>query len=147
MNLRTPLQRGFALISALFLLVVLAALGVFMVSISSTAHYTALYALQSAKAYYAARSGIEWGAYEELTAAASACSSTPTTITPGSTLSGFSVDVTCQTYPSPTTTYSESQLSTPYNVYVITATAHTTIAFGSPGYASRRIRVTITNVN
>ena len=142
MNLRASLHRGFALISALFLLVVLAALGVFMVSISSTAHYTALYALQSAKAYYAARSGIEWGAYEALNNGCAAANNPG--LMPGGTLAGFTVNVTC-TDPNPAGYY-ESQLNPPtYHVYVITATAHTTIAFGSPGYASRRIRVTITN--
>lgn len=146
MNLRASMQRGFALISALFLLIVLAALGVYMVSISSTEHYTALYAIQSAKAYYAARSGIEWGTTEATTNGCAAADTGGTPLTPGGALSGFSVIVSC-TNPNTIGTgqYSESQLTNSYNVYAITATAYTTnIAFGNPGYASRRIRVTIT---
>ena len=99
--------------------------------------------LQSAKAYYAARSGIEWGAYEALNNGCAAANNPG--LMPGGTLAGFTVNVTCAD-PNPAGYYYESQLNPPtYHVYVITATAHTTIAFGSPGYASRRIRVTITN--
>jgi MSHA biogenesis protein MshP len=42
-------QRGIALVSAIFLLVVLSALGTVMVSLSGTSHFTMLYALQGAK--------------------------------------------------------------------------------------------------
>ena len=147
MTLYAPLQRGFALISALFLLLVLAAIGIYMVSISGTEHYTSLYALQSAKAYYAARSGIEWAAAQAVPVTGTGNCPTPTTITPGGALAGFSVDVTCSD--SNAAGYTESQLNPggpAYHVYVITATAYTTnIAFGSLGYASRRIRATITD--
>ena len=144
MNLRASTQRGFALMSALFLLVVLAALGVYMVSISSTEHYTSLYALQSAKAYYAARSGIEWGADTALNNSCAAANKIG--LNPGGTLSGFSVNVAC-TDPN-SRGYAESQLASSYHVYVITAQSYTTnIAFGNPGYASRRIRVTITTAS
>jgi len=54
-------QRGISLVTAIFVLVVLGALGGYMVSISGSQHYTSLHALQGAKAYHAARSGLEWG--------------------------------------------------------------------------------------
>lgn len=54
-------QTGFALVNAIFLLVVLAFLGVVMVTLSGVQSRTPVFALQGARAYYAARSGIEWG--------------------------------------------------------------------------------------
>ena len=59
-------QRGFSLISAIFLLVVIAALGTFAVTISTTQHMGAAQDVMGARAYQAARAGIEWGAYRLL---------------------------------------------------------------------------------
>lgn len=135
------IQRGFALISALFLLVVLGALGIYMVSISSTQQYTALYRLQSARAYFAARSGIEWGAATVIppgSTVAVPCFPKQT-ISLGGNLNGFSVTVDCTS-----TQHYETPLGN-YNVYVIDATGFSSnVNFGTPGYASRHIRVTLT---
>ena len=57
-------ERGFALVSAIFLVVALAALGVYMARIASVQHANALQDLQGSAAYQAARSGVEWGAYQ-----------------------------------------------------------------------------------
>jgi MSHA biogenesis protein MshP len=53
-------SRGFAAVAAMFLLVVLAALGGFMVSFSNTQQLTATQDLQGTRAYWAARAGLEW---------------------------------------------------------------------------------------
>ena len=53
-------QRGFAAITAIFLVVVLAALGGFMLSFSNTQQLTAAQDIRGSRAYWAARSGIEW---------------------------------------------------------------------------------------
>ena len=60
MNMGCRLQRGFAAITAIFLLVVLAALGGFMLSFSNTQQLTAAQDIKGSRAYWAARSGIEW---------------------------------------------------------------------------------------
>jgi MSHA biogenesis protein MshP len=52
---------GFATIVALFLLVVLAALGAFMVSISTSQQVGSAQDIQGTRAYWAARAGLEWG--------------------------------------------------------------------------------------
>ena len=57
-------SRGFALVSAIFLLVVLAALGAFIAVVSTTQQIGSALDLQGAKAYQAARAGIEWGSYQ-----------------------------------------------------------------------------------
>lgn len=79
-------QRGFALATAIFLLVVLAALGAAMLTFSSTQHAGSAMDVQGARALQAARAGIEWGAYQALRGAG--CSGTTLT------LDGFSVTVT-----------------------------------------------------
>lgn len=125
-------QRGFSLVSALFLLVVLGALGAYMVSISGTQHFTTLHALQGAKAYHAARSGTEWGIAE-------AINNGNCDLNTNFTLNGFDIAVDCRS-----TNHQEAGSN--YNIYEITASAETsTPAFGQPGYAARRITVTVTN--
>ncbi len=64
---------GFALIPALFLIVVLAALAAVAVKISAGQSQAVIMGLQQARALAAARSGIEWGAYRALNGA---CGST-----------------------------------------------------------------------
>lgn len=57
---------GFAIVTAIFLLVVLAALGVGMMVFSTSQHAESAYDLQGARAYQAARAGIEWALYNRL---------------------------------------------------------------------------------
>lgn len=57
-------QQGFSIISAIFLLVVLAFLGVAMTSFSSYQHQSAAMDVMGSRAYQAARSGIEWAAFK-----------------------------------------------------------------------------------
>lgn len=57
-------MRGFALVSAIFILVVLAALGAFIVNISTSQHIGSALDVQGVRAYHAARAGIEWGLYK-----------------------------------------------------------------------------------
>lgn len=58
--------RGFAILSAIFILVVLAALGAFILSISSQQQIGSALDVQGARAYQAARAGVEWGLYRQL---------------------------------------------------------------------------------
>lgn len=65
-------QRGFAAIAAIFLVVILAALGGFMVSFSNTQQITSAQDVQGSRAYWAARAGLERG-IAGLAASAGAC--------------------------------------------------------------------------
>lgn len=126
-------QRGFSLVTAIFVLVVLAALGGYMVSISGTQHFTTLHALQGAKAYHAARSGIEWG----IAQAGTSCSSSPTDLL----LLEFTVAVRCAA--ASHSPYTEG--SNTYHIFEITSLATTSgSVLGMPGYAARQITATIT---
>lgn len=136
-------QRGFSLVSAIFIIVVLAGLGAFMVTLNSLQHATSSAALQGARAFQAAQSGIEWGVYQAIVAG-TACSASPASTTTGPFgltvpgLDGFQVTVVCSY-----TTHQEGPPPT-YNVYTINSTA-TYGVFGAPDFASRSLVVTVTS--
>lgn len=88
-------QRGFSLVSAIFLLVVIAALGAAMVTLSSTQHQSVALDVQSARAYQAARSGLQWGMRQ--VANGNTCFASPASFAPAAaTLNAYTVSVTCQ---------------------------------------------------
>jgi MSHA biogenesis protein MshP len=133
--------RGFAILSAIFILVVLAALGAFILSISSQQQTGSALDVQGARAYQAARAGLEWGLYRQLRDGSCANASFIPTAT---TLAGFTVSVTC----SPTTDGSGGPTT-----YAITATACNQPSGAAPGscpnttdpgnfYIERRLTVT-----
>ena len=56
-----PAECGFASIVAIFLLVVMAAMGSFMLTFSNTQQLTSAQDIKGSQAYWAARAGLEWG--------------------------------------------------------------------------------------
>lgn len=83
-------HQGFAAIAAIFLVVILAAFGAFMVSFSNTQQLNSARDVQGSRAYWAARAGLEWG-IASLPAGATACWST----TPPASVDGFSLAISC----------------------------------------------------
>lgn len=136
-------QRGFALVAAVFIVVVLAILGTLLVTIGGLQRATTSAAVQGARAYHAARTGIEWGIYGALNNTVATCGGGPSTPTTNNFnlsvngLNGFAVTVVCGYT-------SHRERNDLYNVYVITATA-TFGPFGDSAYVSRTIRTTVTN--
>lgn len=95
-------HHGFTLISALFVLVVLAALGAALAQVSLRQQLGSASELDAARAYQAARAGLEWGAFQVLRnpappAAAPACFAATSFTLAG--LSGFTVTVSCTRTP------------------------------------------------
>jgi MSHA biogenesis protein MshP len=87
---------GFAIVSAIFILVVLAALGAFILSISTSQQMGSMLDVQGVRAYHAARTGIEWGLYRQLRDGSCPGTGAPTSFSPAAaTLSGFTITVTC----------------------------------------------------
>lgn len=127
-------QSGFSLVPALFLLVVLSALGIVAVRLAGVQHQTVALAMQSSRAYAAARSGADWSAYQALVNGNCAASTLSLT---ESGLSGFSVETNCSS-----TTHTEGPNTV--QVYVIDAFAWSG-SYGTPDYVSRRIRSTVTD--
>ena len=127
-------QRGFALVAAIFLIVVLALLGMFIVRISGVQHQTVNIALLGARAFEAARTGIEWGAFQALDSAS--CTTTTLNLTEGG-LSGFDVDVSC-------TSSTHTETGDTYNVYLLDVVASAGV-YGNPDFVSRRMQATVTD--
>ena len=126
-------QRGFAIVAAIFLLVVLSALGAFMLTFSSVQHITSAQDVQGTRAYQAARTGIEWGAYQVLISSSCPLS---TSLTAGGTQAGFSIVVQCNSFPS--TTEGGNTVS----MYQIISTASQGTV-GSATYVERQLQATI----
>lgn len=122
---RTP-QQGFAAIAAVFLVVVLAALGAFMVTFSNTQQLTSAQDVQGSRAYWAARAGLEWGIVSAQGAAA--CPASPTVLA----LGGFAVTVTCAL-----TIYAENGVSP--RMFQFTAIAQSAGGVGSVGFIERSV--------
>lgn len=153
-NSRNPQRfraRGFSLLTATFLLVVLAALGAFMVIFTGLQQSTVQADVLGVRAYYAARAGAEWAMYRALDpdntiapgpAGFVACGAASGTLsTMGGSLSPFTVVVTC----SAPTDYDEAGKT--IRVFQLTATAcnNATCPAASPpaGYVERQIVLTV----
>lgn len=132
-------QSGISLITAVFLLVIFSALGIFMLTLSTTQEYTMTYGVRGARAYQAARAGIEWGAHHALNDG-DCTTAMPRTLTLSSGgLAGFSVDVSCTM-----TTHTEKGLT--FRVFTLDADAASqSPGFGQPGHVRRVIRATVTD--
>ncbi|TNC96194.1 MAG: MSHA bioproteinis protein MshP [Gallionellaceae bacterium] len=132
-------QKGFSIISAIFLLVVLSFLGVAMVTFSTTQHQTVAMDVMGSRAYQAARAGVDWGAYQVLRNGG-ACA--PTTTLPVGTLAGtlgqFDVSVTCGAVAASEVTATSGTVT----VYSLSSTA-TFGTLGQPSYVERQIQITI----
>lgn len=144
-------KNGFAVVAAIFLLIVLSALGAFVVSISTTQHAQSALDIQGARAYQAARAGIEWGVWQvmnpENTNPAIApfttpypCTGSPNTLAPlGGTLAGFTVEVTCGVADHP-------DAGVTRHVYTLTSRAYWGAApanSASPDFVEREVVATV----
>ena len=105
-------MRGFSLVTAIFLLVVLAGLGAAMVNIFTLQQVESALDVQGVRAEQAARAGIEWGVYRQLIDGQ--CDPVKSFALPaGTSLSTFSVNVQCSRGTGPGT----------LTIWTITATA------------------------
>jgi MSHA biogenesis protein MshP len=90
-------QRGFAIVGAFFLVAILAALGLYLSRITAQNQAGSALDISGARAYQAARAGVEWAAFQVLSpATAPACPATTTLALPAdSALAPFTVTITC----------------------------------------------------
>jgi MSHA biogenesis protein MshP len=128
---RTP-QSGFAAIAAIFLVVLLAALGAFMVGFSNTQQLNSAQDVQGSRAYWAARGALEWAIPTVATPAlcVSPMASPPTP------LDGFTIRVDCVP-----TAYTEGIVTV--NVLRLTATASIGAGVGSVGFVERSVSASV----
>ena len=142
---------GFVLPSAIFLIAILASLAAFLVTISTTQSTTSAQDVQGARAYHAARAGIEWGLYRVLDPAnatvvamvvpygtgAQAWPNMPPCVAGDLVIEGFSVSVTCDAQD-----YSEAGLNRRIRVFSLTSTASVGVV-GTTGFVERQVLATV----
>ena len=127
----TATQRGFSLIAAVFLIVVLAALATFAVRIAVTQQETQNLSLLEIQAQAAAQSGVEYGANRALKYGK--CQSSVSLTPAGSGLKGFAVVVQCTP-----TSHIPGKTS-----YALTSTA-TRGVYGRADFVARQVSRTVT---
>lgn len=131
-----PRQTGFALVAAMFVLIIIALVIAAMLRLAGNQHGTNSLAIQQARAYQAARAGLEWGISSAL---AGTCLPSKALVMSGSNLAEFDgVQVNCAPQ-----TYSENGNSV--RLYTLTATAQNGAPGTRPDYAYRRLTATVEN--
>lgn len=138
-TLNLKILRGFSLITAIFLLVVLGTLGTLMVTFFAAQQQSSALDVMGSRAYHASRAGIEWAAFHVAQQPQdSGCVGIPTPLFAAGTLAGtlspFAVSLSC----SPA---SAVEGVTPIYVYDLTSTATYGGAPGNPDYVERVISV------
>jgi MSHA biogenesis protein MshP len=136
------LQHGFSLISAIFLLVVLAGLGAAMVNFSNAQHQNLAMDVLGSRAYQAANAGIEWAAFSiETSAAASAPAAdvfVPGSATQlGGNLAPFTVTVSFSSNPYVDAMVAASGVQPLWSHLIIASAVYGTA--GNPDYVERVI--------
>jgi MSHA biogenesis protein MshP len=136
-GVKSRAARGFALLAAIFVLLVLAVLAAFAFRIGLNQQQTASYDVLIARAQAAADSGLEYGANRALKAGSCAASTSVALTAPG--LRGFTVTVTCQASASLHRIGAQS-----YPAFVLTATAQRG-TYGSADFVSRTSVATVSS--
>ncbi|MES3021157.1 MAG: agglutinin biogenesis protein MshP [Pseudomonadota bacterium] len=137
-------QRGLGLVTAVFLLVVLAGLAAALVSLFTVQQASSGLDVLGARTYQAARAGIEWGLYQQLRAQppSTDCFASPTTfrLPQSGSLAALTVTVTCAAA-------AGNALGNTTNRWTVTATACNEPGAGgcpnaspSPDYVQRRLQ-------
>jgi MSHA biogenesis protein MshP len=132
-------SRGFALVLAVFLIVSLAAIGAYLVTVANVQVESATKDELGARAYQAARAGLEWGAYRVLRD--TSCAPGPVVIAFSTAeLAGFQAEVTCQDFGP------ETEGGATVNTFRIISTGcNLSPCSGAPGpsYVNRQLQLTV----
>jgi MSHA biogenesis protein MshP len=119
-------------VAAIFLVVVLAAMGGFMVSVSNSQKIMSTQDVQGTRAYWAARAGLEW-ALAGITASPAACpASPPATVDTGDV---FTLAISCALK-----TYSEG--STTVKIFTVQSVASKGTV-GTIGFVERSVSASV----
>jgi MSHA biogenesis protein MshP len=137
MNYGHSIQRGFAAIAAIFLVVILAALGGFMLTFSNAQQFTSAQDVQGTRAYWAARAGLEW-AVVAMPATPALC--VAPVAAPPTPIEGFTITINCTI-----ATYLDTGITSGVSprILQITSTATSTGAVGGVGYVERSVSTSL----
>ena len=127
-------QQGFGLVAALFVIIVITLVIAAMARLSTTQHGSNSLALQQARAYQAARAGLEWGISSAVNAGS--CINSGVSMAGGG-LSEFTVSLTCSS-----TSHTDEDGSS-LTIYRLTAQAQNGAPGSRPDYAYRRLTASV----
>lgn len=126
---------GFSIVSTIFILVILGLASTYIISLSAVSRETSVRSIQGERAFFSARSGVEWAIREIILDSTQCPPNTVLSLTQGG-LNGFQATVTCTATP-----YTEG--TTTYNIFDIVSVAEFG-SFGDSDYVSRRLSAKIT---
>ncbi len=133
-KIKTETQQGFTLVAALFLMVVVSLLLVFLLRTGSENQWSSALRIQEARAFQSASSGLEWALHQ---LGSGACPASPTTISfTEADLEGFRVTVTCSS-----TNYTEDTET--ITMFELEALAQRGTYGTSPDFVARQLRLTV----
>ncbi len=127
-------QAGVSLVSAVFLIVVLASLAAVAVRMTTVQQQTVSLNLRAAQALHAARSGVGWAAHRALNGG---WCGTQTLNLSEAGAAGFDVTVSC-------TQSVHAEAGASISVFTVVALAEAGV-YGGPDYVSRRIETKVTD--
>jgi MSHA biogenesis protein MshP len=134
--LKQSQQSGFTLITSIFLLVVVALLMSYIVSLRTVQQVTLVYGVQGARAIQAARAGLEWGIYQATSVGVASCLPLSGDFSGAGDISTFTINVTCDS----TSGHIEGIQDT--TIFNLTSTA-TIGTYGSLDHVFRRLQTTV----
>lgn len=129
MNVGRRAQRGFSAILALVLITLLGLIGAYMATQGAGGNIATAMSFNGMQAWFAARSGADWGALRALNGSCAATTSF--------TIDGYAVTVTCSSA-------SVTEPPDTYNIYTLVSTA-TRGANGDLTRISRSVRAFVTD--
>lgn len=134
--------QGFSLVTAIFLLVILAGLGAAIVYISGVQQVSSALDIQGARAYQAARAGVEWGLHQQIRSGSCVdAPGTSFTMPAGTTLSIFTVTVVCHKTAGAVTSLDRYQITSTACNPQAPVTSCTTGVGGGTGFVQRVMQV------
>lgn len=132
-------QQGFAAIAAIFLVVILAAMGAFMVSFSNTQQLTSAQDVQGTRVYWAARAGLEVGISKAIQNVGSACKDASGTAVPTSVaLAPYNVQIDCTP-----TNYADGDAITVFQIKATACTSSLPCTPNGIGYVERSVSASV----
>ncbi|RME36080.1 MAG: hypothetical protein D6786_00020 [Gammaproteobacteria bacterium] len=140
--MRRERARGFTLVAAIFLIVVLAALALTLANIAATSRQVSTLSIMAARARSAAQGGVEWAIWQALNSPATLNCGNPagtSFVIAGGVLDGFVIRVVC----SEQAGIIEGATG-PYSVYSLTVDASRGNV-GEPDYLHHTILATVSN--
>ncbi len=125
--------RGFSLVTAMFIMIIVALLVASVARISGQSRQAGVLQLSEARAFQAAQTGLEWGLYQ---LQGGNCPASPTTFQVGGDLADFQIQVSCARRD-----YTENGAS--IAIFDLTSTATRGTLGVDADYVSRQVQLTV----